>query len=79
MYSDRQDTSLDMLIPADPNTPYDMHEVIKRVIDEENFFELMPDFARNIIIGIALTIYTTSCCCLFQMVTLMSMSMSMMK
>ncbi len=43
--------SLNTLIPHNPNTPYDMHELIEKVCDERNFFELKPDFARNIIIG----------------------------
>jgi len=47
----REDASLDTLVPLDPNTPYDMHEIITRVVDEDNFFEIMPDFAKNIIIG----------------------------
>jgi len=48
---DREDTMLDSLVPMDPNTPYDMHEIINRIVDEENFFELMPDYAKNVIIG----------------------------
>jgi len=47
----RLDESLDIIIPPDANTPYDMHEVITRVVDEDNFFEVQPDFAKNIIVG----------------------------
>ncbi|WP_265027199.1 acyl-CoA carboxylase subunit beta [Wolbachia endosymbiont (group A) of Bombylius major] len=45
------DESLNTLIPTNPNTPYDMYELIEKVCDERNFFELKPDFARNIITG----------------------------
>ncbi|WFW29596.1 MAG: acyl-CoA carboxylase subunit beta [Wolbachia endosymbiont of Menacanthus eurysternus] len=45
------DESLNTLIPNNPNTPYDMYELIEKICDEKNFFELKPDFARNIIIG----------------------------
>ncbi|MBV0899672.1 MAG: acyl-CoA carboxylase subunit beta [Wolbachia endosymbiont of Fragariocoptes setiger] len=45
------DESLNTLIPLNPNTPYDMHELIQKICDERKFFELKPDFARNIIIG----------------------------
>jgi propionyl-CoA carboxylase beta chain len=50
---DRDEFSLDTLIPANPNKPYDMHELISKVVDEGDFFELQPDHARNIIIGLA--------------------------
>lgn len=45
--------ALTHIIPADPNTPYDMNEVIKQVVDEGNMFEIMPNFAKNIIVGFA--------------------------
>jgi propionyl-CoA carboxylase beta chain len=48
---DRVEASLDSLVPADPNTPYDIKELIVKVVDESDFFELMPDHARNIVIG----------------------------
>ena len=41
------------LIPEDTHKPYDMHEVIKGVIDEDSFFEIHKDFAENIIVGFA--------------------------
>ena len=50
---DRDEPSLDTLIPANPNKPYDMHELISKVVDEGDFFELQPKFAGNIIIGLA--------------------------
>jgi propionyl-CoA carboxylase beta chain len=51
--SERIDLSLDTLIPANPNKPYDMHELIRKVVDEGDFFELQPTFAGNIITGFA--------------------------
>jgi propionyl-CoA carboxylase beta chain len=48
---DRQDSSLDTLIPANANQPYDMHEVIRKVVDEAEFFEIQPAHAANIICG----------------------------
>jgi propionyl-CoA carboxylase beta chain len=48
---DRLDYSLDTLVPDSPNKPYDIKELIYKVIDEGAFFELAPDFAKNIIIG----------------------------
>jgi len=41
------------LIPEDTHKPYDMHEVIKGIIDEDSFFEIHKDFAENIIVGFA--------------------------
>ncbi|MBV9841510.1 MAG: acyl-CoA carboxylase subunit beta [Sphingomonadaceae bacterium] len=48
---DRLEPSLDTLIPPNTNTPYDMHELIRKVVDEGDFFELQPAHAGNIIIG----------------------------
>jgi propionyl-CoA carboxylase beta chain len=45
------DVALDSLIPDAPNQPYDMHEVIRRVVDDGAFLELQPGWAANIIIG----------------------------
>ena len=50
---DRHDFSLDSLVPPNPNKPYDMKELIAKIVDEADFFELQPDFARNIITGFA--------------------------
>jgi propionyl-CoA carboxylase beta chain len=51
--ADRLEPSLDTLIPTNPNKPYDMLELIKKVADEGEFFELQPDFAKNILVGFA--------------------------
>jgi propionyl-CoA carboxylase beta chain len=51
--ADRDDYSLDSLVPANPNKPYDMRELISKVVDEGDFFELQPDYARNILTGFA--------------------------
>src|ERR671933_150527 len=48
---DRVEESLDTLVPPSAATPYDMHELIRKVADEGDFFELMPAHAANIIIG----------------------------
>ena len=48
---DRNDASLDTLIPDNANKPYDMHELIRKVVDEADFFEVQPNHAGNIIIG----------------------------
>jgi len=49
--TDRKEMALDTLIPSDPSKPYDMKEVIEKVADECDFFELQPDYAQNIVIG----------------------------
>ena len=48
---DRDDLSLDTLIPDNANKPYDMKELILKVVDEGDFFELSPEWAGNILIG----------------------------
>ena len=48
---DRIDTSLDTLVPDNPNLPYDMAELITKVADEGDFFEIQRDFAKNILCG----------------------------
>src|SRR5262249_44007198 len=50
---DRIEPSLDTLIPANPNKPYDMKELIEKVVDEGDFFELQANYAKNIITGFA--------------------------
>ena len=47
----REDASLDTLIPPNPNTPYDMHELIAKLADESDFFEIQAEFAKNILTG----------------------------
>ncbi|MCP4327345.1 MAG: acyl-CoA carboxylase subunit beta [Alphaproteobacteria bacterium] len=48
---DRAEISLDTLIPPDPNKPYDMKELIEKVVDEDDFFETQPNYAKNIVTG----------------------------
>jgi propionyl-CoA carboxylase beta chain len=50
---DRDEPSLDTLIPANPNKPYDIKELIEKVVDDGDFFELQPNYAGNIIVGFA--------------------------
>ncbi len=47
----RVEPSLDTLVPDNPNTPYDIKELIFKVADEGDFYEIQQDFAKNIIIG----------------------------
>lgn len=42
---------LDQLVPEDEDEPYDMKKVIEEIVDQDSFFELFPDWAKNIIIG----------------------------
>ncbi len=51
--SDREDAELDTLIPDNPNKPYDMLEVIRRVIDVGEFLEVHEQWAQNIVTGFA--------------------------
>jgi propionyl-CoA carboxylase beta chain len=48
---DRMESSLDTLVPDNPNMPYDMMELVRKVVDEGDFFEIQKDFAKNIIVG----------------------------
>jgi len=50
---ERCDAALNDLVPDNPNKPYDMHDVIRRVIDGGYFFEIQPAYARNIVTGFA--------------------------
>ncbi|MEN3794099.1 acyl-CoA carboxylase subunit beta [Fulvimarina sp. MAC3] len=47
----RLEDSLDTLVPANANTPYDMREVIEKIADEGDFLEIQKDFAGNILVG----------------------------
>ena len=47
----RAEKSLDTLIPDNPSQPYDIKEVIAKVVDEGDFFELQPEYAKNLVIG----------------------------
>ena len=49
--ADRIDMSLDTLVPNSANQPYDMKELIVKTADDGDFFELQPDYAKNIVIG----------------------------
>jgi propionyl-CoA carboxylase beta chain len=49
----REEFSLDTLVPANPNKPYDMKELILKVVDEADFFEIQPEYAKNILTGFA--------------------------
>jgi propionyl-CoA carboxylase beta chain len=50
---DRMDSELDSIVPDAPNKPYDMRDVLARIVDDGNFFEVQEHFARNIVIGFA--------------------------
>ena len=50
---DREEPSLDTLVPADADKPYDIKELILKVVDEADFFEISPDYAKNIVTGFA--------------------------
>src|SRR5438552_258061 len=49
--ADREDRSLDTLVPENPNKPYDMKELILKVVDEGDFFEIQPSFGKNMVTG----------------------------
>jgi len=51
--ADRAEASLDALVPDNPNKPYDIKELILKVADEGDFFEIQEAFARNIVTGFA--------------------------
>jgi propionyl-CoA carboxylase beta subunit len=51
--ADRMDPELDGVVPEDPLRPYDMHDVLRRVVDDGEFLEIQPQWAGNIIIGFA--------------------------
>lgn len=50
---DREEESLRYLVPDDANVPYDMIAVVKKIVDENTLYEIMPDYAKNIICGFA--------------------------
>ncbi len=47
----RAESSLDSLVPENPNTPYDMKELITKLADEGDFYEIQADYAKNILTG----------------------------
>lgn len=48
---DKADFALDTLVPPNPNQPYNMLELVERILDEGDFFEIQINYAKNIIIG----------------------------
>jgi propionyl-CoA carboxylase beta chain len=50
---DRQDIALDSIVPAESNQPYDIKDVIHRIVDRGDFFEVQEHWARNIVVGFA--------------------------
>ena len=48
---DRAEESLNTLVPANPNTPYAIKELVEKVVDDGDFYEIQPEFAGNIVIG----------------------------
>ena len=50
-FGDEIRKKLDQVIPKNPNKPYDMHEVINGIIDENSFYEIHKDFAENLVVG----------------------------
>ena len=51
--ADRVEPSLDSLVPDSPTKPYDMKELIFKIVDDTDFFEIQPEHARNIVVGFA--------------------------
>jgi len=49
----RIEPSLDTISPLDPNIPYQMLDVITKIVDDGNIFEIQPDFAKNMVVGMA--------------------------
>jgi propionyl-CoA carboxylase beta chain len=50
---DRQDPQLDSLIPEESNQPYDIKDVIGRVVDGGELFEVQEHYAKNLVVGFA--------------------------
>lgn len=50
---DREDRELNQMVPENPNQPYDIKDVITRVVDVDSFFEVHEEFAQNIVVGFA--------------------------
>jgi propionyl-CoA carboxylase beta chain len=51
--ADRSDPELNVILPDNPNQPYDVREVVSRVVDDGDFFEIHPDYAPNLVVGFA--------------------------
>ena len=50
---DRMDAELDDVVPDEPAKPYDMHDVLRRIVDDGGFLEIQPAWAANILVGFA--------------------------
>ncbi|HLG97368.1 MAG TPA: acyl-CoA carboxylase subunit beta [Bryobacteraceae bacterium] len=50
---DRRDAALDTMVPADSHLPYDIKDIIHRVVDDSEFFEVQEHWAKNIVVGFA--------------------------
>jgi len=48
---ERQDTDLDSIMPEEPFKAFDIHNVISRIVDDGDFFEILKDFAKNVVVG----------------------------
>lgn len=49
--ADRVDVALNTLVPENPNQPYNIKELVEKILDENDFFEIQPNYANNIVIG----------------------------
>lgn len=49
--AERIDENLNFVVPDDPNQPYDVREIIREILDDQYFFEVQEDYAKNIVIG----------------------------
>jgi propionyl-CoA carboxylase beta chain len=49
----RRDEALDSIVPENPNKPYDMRDIIMRVVDDAHWLEIQPEWAQNMLIGFA--------------------------
>src|SRR5207244_1855707 len=50
---EREAPQLDTLVPENPNKPYDMHEVVRAIVDDADFLEVHAAYAKNLIVGFA--------------------------
>jgi len=50
---ERAEQSLNTIVPSDSSKPYNMKTVISKVVDDQDFFEIMPTFAKNVLVGFA--------------------------
>lgn len=51
--ADRVDTSLNTLVPENPSQAYDIKELVYKIVDEGDFFEIKKDYAKNLVVGFA--------------------------